>query len=276
LLYSRGIYYVENAEGKDKDDYETALNSLKNTIAKVDACTAVSTALRDIIINLGAKPGTSVVPCCIKSITTAEQRKQLREKWNIADDETVIAYSGTTAPYQHIEDLTIPFIKKLMDRDAKIKLMILTPELEKFKTILLAAGIVNNVILESFPQKDVAAALTAADIGVLIRKTTLVNTVANPVKVAEYLASGLALIVEYGIGGISQSLYDTSVAKGISISKDGADMEHEADVVSNWLGQHLYENGDDAREVAKNEYSWPQMINVHRKTYIDLLSSNTK
>ncbi len=273
LLYNRGFDDPALAKSRDLEDYIKAHALLKNTIKKVDTVTTVSTALKELLIKeMGAPLQTTVVPCCVSQISADEHRDEIRRNWGIKDDETAIVYSGSTAAYQHLEDLTIPFLKKLAERNTKIRLVFLSSEPEAIKKMLAEAQIaIDKIIVKSLPQNEVAIALTACDAGVLIRKPTLVNRVANPVKIAEYLASGLPVIIEKGIGGVSESLFGQSVLKGIEIAAPGADMDSTAIDVNAWLSEGLGNKRQLARDYVKEVYLWSAAVHVSRKMYSDVL-----
>ncbi len=275
LLYARGIDDVNTATGKDEADFKNAFNFLKTTISKVDAVTTVSTALRDLLIEkTGAKETTAVVPCCVTHITSDDKRQELRKEWGIKDDEVVLVYSGTTAKYQHLDDLTIPFLKKLALQNPKVRLAFFSAEQEKINKLLVEAGIdTGKTIIKSFAQNEVASALTACDLGILIRKPTLVNRVANPVKIAEYMAAGLPIIIEKGVGGVANQLFAQSLLKGIEIAAPGTDMNAAAKDVNNWISEGVHNKRTAVRNYVREVYLWSSAIHVSRRMYQKVLES---
>lgn len=274
LLYNKGIDDPAKATGADRDAFDKAFASLSHTIAHVDGVTTISRQLRALLQkDMNAPTGTAVVPCCVGSIATGSKRQVLRKDWGIADDETVIVYSGTTAAYQHLHDLTIPFMKVMAAQNPKVRLAFLSSELEKIKKLLIDADAYNErVILKSMPQQDVADALTACDIGILVRKPTLVNQVANPVKIAEYMAAGLPLIIERGVGGVADTLFDSGLLHGISISTGAESMEAAAEAANKWLAGGLAHKRAATQEYARQHYLWSAAIHTSRKLYAAVLA----
>jgi glycosyltransferase involved in cell wall biosynthesis len=273
LLYNRGIDDPALAEGQDLRDYNKANELLKATISKVDGVTTVSSALKELLVEeIGAPKDTTVVPCCVNQVTGDERRIELRKSWGLKEDEIALVYSGSTAAYQHLDDLTIPFLKKLAERNSKIRLVFLSSELDKIRGMLVTAGIATDkVILKGFPQNEVASALTACDAGILIRKPTLVNRVANPVKIAEYMAAGLPIIIEKGVGGVSETLFERSLLKSVEIAAPCADMDIWAAGVNEWLESGLQERRQQVRDYVKDVYLWSSATQVSRKMYLDVL-----
>ena len=272
-LYKYGIEDPTSATGAHLVEYQSKFDFLKKIISQVDAVTTVSNALKNLLVQEVSAPSTTaVVPCCVTAITSDEQRNHIRKEWGVNEDEIVVVYSGTTARYQHLEDLTIPFLKELIKQNNKIRLAFFSSEDEKIKQMLLNAGIdIASVIIRNYPQNEVAVALTACDAGILVRKPTLVNRIANPVKIAEYMASGLPIIIEKGIGGVAQMLFEMSLLRGIEIA-DGNNIHEEVINVNNWLSSDIKTKRQQAREYVKKVYLWSAAVHVSRAMYQRALS----
>ena len=271
-IYEKGVTDPSLATGQDLKDYQEAFHYLKSVVGRVDAVTTVSAALREVLIKeTGAPKDTFVVPCCISTITDDGKRAEIRKEWGLADDNVAVVYSGTTAAYQHLEDLTIPFMKELAAANAKVRLVFLSSQIDTIQGMLAAAGVdTEKVILRSYKQNEVGFALTACDAGILIRKPTLVNRVANPVKIAEYMGAGLPIIIEKGVGGVDDILFERELLKGIEIS-GGEGMADAAGEVSDWITKGLATKRRDIKEYVKQTYLWSSAIHVSRKMYCSAL-----
>lgn len=276
-IYDRGITDPATATGKDLFDYKEAYDYLKSIVAQVDAVTTVSAALRDMLIKeMNAPADTYVVPCCIAAITDESKRDAIRAEWGLKTGEVALVYSGTTAGYQHLEDLTIPFMKKLSEINNNVRLIFLSSEHEKIKKMLADANVnMDRVVVRSYKQNEVGFALTACDAGILIRKPTLVNRVANPVKIAEYMGAGLPIIIERGVGGVEDVLFDRQLLKGIQIAEGGS-MDAAAASVDEWIGSGLAAKRKDIKEYVKGTYLWSSAIHVSRRMYNGALNNKNK
>lgn len=276
-IYDRGITDPATATGKDLFDYQEAYDYLKSIVAQVDSVTTVSNALRNLLISeMNAPKDTYVVPCCIAAITDNSKRDAIRAEWGITPDQVALVYSGTTAGYQHLEDLTIPFMKKLSDTNDNVRLVFLSSEHEKIKNMLAAAQVdMSKTVVRGYKQNEVGFALTACDAGILIRKPTLVNRVANPVKIAEYMGAGLPIIIERGVGGVDESLFDRALLKGIEIT-NGGNMDAAATDVNAWIATGLAAKRSDIKEYVKATYLWSSAIHVSRSMYSGALNNKNK
>ena len=268
LLYNRGIEDPSLAKGNDLAEFTSANEFLKKIIGFCDGVTTVSNSLRALAVSeLGAPANTYVVPCCINGITNDDRRTQIRKDWGLGNDEIALVYSGTTAAYQHLDDLTIPFLKRLIAINKKIRLVFLSPEIDKIRAMLQKEGIdIGPVILKKLQQNEVAAALNACDIGILIRKPTLVNRVANPVKIGEYLAAGLPIIISKNVGGVADTMFDQSLLKGIELGSDQAS-DKAANQVNEWLNEDLSIKRNSVKNYAQKNYTWKSQIHTSRDMY---------
>ena len=272
-LYKYGIENPADATGPHLQNYNEKVAFLRKTVSEADAVTTVSNALKQLLITeYDASAYTAVVPCCVSGITDDDKRLETRREWGVAEDEIVVVYSGTTASYQHLEDLTIPFLKELAARNNKIRLAFFSPEPERIIQMLHDAAVnTNAVIVKNYPQSDVAGALSACDAGILIRKPTLVNRIANPVKIAEYMAAGLPIIIEKGVGGIDGELFERSLVKGVEIAA-GKNIAEEAAKANDWLSSGMKAKRPLLREYVKNNLLWSSAIQVSRAMYKRILA----
>ncbi len=274
MLYQRGIEDPADATGKDREDFEAAFNHMKKMISLSDAVTTVSDALKDLLIReMNAPQNTNVVPCCVSEITADAYRDDVRKSWGLSETEIALVYSGTTAAYQHLDDLTIPFLKQLTILNRNIRLVFLSPEIDKIKIMVNNAGIsADGVIFKSLSQNEVAGALNACDVGILIRKPTLVNRVANPVKIGEYLAAGLPIIIAKNVGGVSGELFERSLLEGVEITSPES-RDKAAIQVNNWLQEDIKSKRPLVKEYATKHYLWRSAVHLSRKMYKNTLEN---
>jgi len=276
-LYERGIEYPEKATGADRTLYNTLLDHLTKTISKVDGVTTVSDALRTLLIETaGATAECAVVPCCVSTVVPGDRREELRASWGVGKDEIVLVYSGTTAAYQHLEDLTIPFMKALMETDSKIRLAFFSSQIDKITMMLQNAGLdIERVLLKKFRQDEVGSALSACDAGILIRKPTLVNRVANPVKIAEYLAAGLPIIIEKGVGGVGDEMFSKGILKAVTLTASEANVSNQVAETLSWLNGDLAGKRSAVRDYVRTVYLWSAAIHVSRALYQRVLKKHS-
>ncbi|MEO6302962.1 MAG: hypothetical protein ABIP51_07300, partial [Bacteroidia bacterium] len=106
-------------------------------------------------------------------------------------------YSGSVAGWQSFE-LLFSFIEPVLKRSLTNKIVFFSssdPNIEKLKKLFP-----KQVVQKHLPSNKVADYLVAGDYGLLIRERSITNKVASPLKYAEYLASGLKVIISEELG----------------------------------------------------------------------------
>ena len=121
---------------------------------------------------------------------------KLKRELGILTDDTVFIYSGNTQRWQNV-DLMIDFINKRSTRNSFF--IILTGEKEKFK-FMLEEKIVNKDVrycLASVKPEELNSYYSISNYGFIIRDEHILNKVAAPTKLTEYLYYGIIPIVKY-------------------------------------------------------------------------------
>jgi glycosyltransferase involved in cell wall biosynthesis len=143
-----------------------------------------------------------VIPCTVNSGFLREglDEKAVHERrlsLGFSDDDIVFVYSGSSAAWQSFQ-LMDDFLCKRMKYNQKIKVLFLVSKLPaNMKVTKEYKGRVFEKWLET---NDVSSVLSCCDYGMLIREDSITNQVASPVKFAEYLFSGLKIIISDNIG----------------------------------------------------------------------------
>jgi hypothetical protein len=169
---------------------------------------------------LGKKFGTGikhivVYPCAYNSqrfYIDNILREEYRKKFQISNNQRVLIYSGSMKKYQ-LPDKIFRFYANIskQDKEENIVFIILTSDKEIAQRFS-KSYLINNLIIESAYGKDLPGFYNASDIGVIIRKKDLVNRIASPTKIPEYLSTGNSIILTEGIGDYSYEIRDKKFA----------------------------------------------------------------
>lgn len=130
-----------------------------------------------------------------RSVNTIEL-DSLRNKYKINEDDVVFIYSGNTQKWQNI-DLMLSCINKIKNVE-NYKFIILTGELEIMKNKLKEFSLLekNNIIIDSVPPEELGKFYAIAHYGFVLRDDHILNSVANPTKIVEYMYYGIVPIVK--------------------------------------------------------------------------------
>jgi glycosyltransferase involved in cell wall biosynthesis len=175
-------------------------------VTHADHVLCVSTPLRDKLVALhGLDPSrASVVPCVAdadKFGPAAAEREALRRDLGVAD-RFVVVYPGRFGTW-HYTDETFAVVRGLMDADPSVYFLVLTPDLDAARALAAAKLPAGRYEIRSARHDEVPRYLRAADLGVLLRAPHPLNEVACPTKFAEYVMTGLPVLISAGIGDCS-------------------------------------------------------------------------
>ncbi|MBL4848014.1 MAG: glycosyltransferase [Planctomycetes bacterium] len=168
----------------------------------------VSNALRTTLE--GRYPGAGVKAAVIPSghdprrfFLDPELRAKTRKMLGL-EDAFVLVYAGSMVPYQLPEALA-RLGQIACELHPKAHLLILTQNPETARGYLIRANLpLGRSTCIRVPHSEVPAYLSASDLGLLLRRRDPVNRAASPTKVAEYLASGVPVLVGPEIGDTSE------------------------------------------------------------------------
>ncbi|MBU0685070.1 MAG: glycosyltransferase [Thermoplasmatota archaeon] len=190
-------------------------------LRNADTIVCVSSAHRQEIRNrLGSDRRTYIVPCFADEAAFDPGRftkETVRSTLGISPGEVVFVYSGLV-PVRYDEFNPIFFFSHLGDVSGK-RLIVLAAFSESSKRTAdqIPQSMRNKVIVVSVPRHNVPEYLSACDVGILLRRASIINHVASPTKFAEYLLCGLPVVITENLGDASSLVKKDSI--GIVVSE---------------------------------------------------------
>lgn len=120
---------------------------------------------------------------------------------NCEPDDYIVTYIGSTAAWQSTGKLAEIF-QRIYNKKSNAKFFVLTngsiPEIQELQEKLK-----QRIVVKEVPHNDVKYYLRITDAGIVIRDSNIVNRVAAPTKIAEYVTSGVQLLYSGKIGILS-------------------------------------------------------------------------
>lgn len=155
-----------------------------------------------------------VIPCCVdtrKFEFDAGAREKRRRELNLRD-EKLFVYVGKYGSW-YLVDETIDFFKSVVEKTRTAKLLIITQDApEVFREVLRKKNVAeDSYFIFSAAHNEVAGWLSAADVGLALIKPLPSKRGSSPVKTSEYLASGLPVVANAGIGDLDKMIEGESV-----------------------------------------------------------------
>ena len=222
---------IRDAAGPDMPSWRRWLGPVRTAAAarhrraavtRADGAIFVSEALR---LSHGAdlRPGAEVLvaPNCADETLfffSPALRAKTRTELGIAEDERLYVYSGGLSPYQRLDD-TVRLFAAIAERDARSRLLLLTPAPERVRELVARLAPPLSPIIRSAAHAAVNAYLNAADAAFMLRHRTATNRAASPTKFAEYCLAGLPILMSDAVPGA----YEYAQRFGNFVAEDDAD-----------------------------------------------------
>jgi len=169
--------------------------------------------------NVGVIPsGTNVA----KFEAASESRAKVRRELGFDDSDIVLVYSGGLAHYQMIPEM-LAIWNKIDRKGLKFLLLISTQPVKGVEHQQLLQMLPSQTTVLTLAPEEVPSHLAAADIGFMLRERLSLNSVASPVKFAEYLASGNAVITSPALDDAAIQVQNHDL--GVVISPNSSDDE---------------------------------------------------
>ena len=192
-----------------------------------------------------------VVPCCtdVELFRFSEsERERVRAELDL-QDRFVLVYSGSIGGW-YLTDKTADFFVALLKRKPQGHFLWLTGgDQGLIEKLMLERGInPNQFTVRKVAPAEVAGYLSAADAGIAFYKPTFSRMATSPVKVSEYLACGLPVIVNAGVGD-SDTFVAAQEVGGVVKDFNEGEYEQALRTIENLLAGDVRER---ARAVAEN------------------------
>jgi glycosyltransferase involved in cell wall biosynthesis len=158
----------------------------------------------------GREVTRAVIPCCVDLDLfkfLAEARTRSREKLNLGDRFTLV-YSGSLDGWYLTERMADFFAQVLQARPDAHLLWLTTGSHRRIRDLMSEREIDTSAFsIYSMAAAEVPTFLSAADAGIAFIKCCVSKIASSPTKHGEYLACGLPLVINPGIGD-SDALVD--------------------------------------------------------------------
>lgn len=122
-------------------------------------------------------------------------RDTVRKEIGVNDSDILFVYSGGMHKWQKIEE-SLAFFELFYKEHKHCYFLILTLQIDYLNHLINEkfSNINDRIIIKSVSNKDVCKYLNAADVAFLLRDNVIMNAVASPTKLSEYMACGLSII----------------------------------------------------------------------------------
>jgi glycosyltransferase involved in cell wall biosynthesis len=145
----------------------------------------------------------AVIPCCVDLSLfkfNEQQRAKLREELDLGDRFTLV-YSGSLDGWYLTEEMADFFASVVRKRNEAHLLWLTMGSPERVRQLMSTRGISEDQYsIRAVAPKEMPSYLAAGDVGISFIKRCFSKLASSPTKNGEYLACGLPIIINTGIG----------------------------------------------------------------------------
>ena len=232
-------------------------------IQKADQLVVLTTRFRDWLVAHKKKSAEQieVIPCCVELSTAA-----LEDKTELTSpgDRFEVIYAGSVTGLYLLEEMARFFLElKKLRPDAYFR--VLTQSSREFaESTLRKSGLrPEDFNISGVSPAEVPQWLSRARLGLSFRKPTFSQIAASPTKVAEYLAAGLPVVCNDGVGD-ADFISQNQVGIIVNSLERSTFSEAAARAMALLADPHLRER---CIETARSHYD---LDNVGRKRYLNV------
>ena len=174
----------------------------------------VSQNYKDRLIEKGVNPQKiDVIPCVIdaqKFAFNQEKRDSLRKELNISPETTVGIYVGKFGGI-YLEELAFEIFESVALQYESFHMIILTPDQTDYAEARLYDSAIKKATIISVPHHEVPNYLSASDIAFATIKPSKSRKYCSAIKVGEYWANGLPVVITPEVGDDSNIIASEKV-----------------------------------------------------------------
>lgn len=211
----------------------------------------------------------TVIPCCIDhaafALRAPESRKMARARLGISETATVLVYLGSVGTIYLLKEMLRFFSRLRRVRPGSKFLFIGWLKREEILAAASAEGIEiqsNEIIIQPAEHGEVPFWLAATDVAVALRQPGFSSLGASPTKLGEYLACGVPVVVNDGVGDVREIVEQLNAGAVLS-SMSVCEID---DVVSR-LDDILAIDSGELRERSRNIHDMPVALAKYRQVY---------
>lgn len=231
-------------------------------IQRADQIVVLTERLRAWLISQQLKRAEQiqVIPCCV-DFHRFEETQSAPQK----PDRFEVVYAGSLIGLYLVEEMG-RFFKaiKSLQPDAFLRILSVTPP-EQGANALRRAGLEETDFeILAVPPEQVPLHLRRARLGVSFRKPTFAQIAASPTKIPEYLAAGLPVICNSGIGDMDELVEQAGV--GVVLRTFDDDAYEDAAVKALALARDASIQ-ERAKKIARQNFD---LVTVGGRCYVDV------
>lgn len=178
-----------------------------------------------------------------------ESRIRIRRDLRISDKDLLWVYTGTVGPQYMVDEMLGLFGKHhLAHPNSKFLILTRSPDYVEDR---IPSNLKESVIIKSGAYSEIPFYLSAADIGLSLRKSAPSLAGIAPIKLGEYFLCGLPVIASSGVGDTEEMLKD----KDFCFLVESSGGELFTAQIQEWIGGVVTLDRGEIRKFGMEEFS---------------------
>ncbi|MFY9607524.1 MAG: glycosyltransferase family 4 protein [Blastocatellia bacterium] len=181
-------------------------------IQRADQIVVLTNRMKAWLIRQGlaGEEKIEVIPCCVDFMRFNGQSGSRDAE--VANARFEVIYAGAAAGLYLVDEMVRFFlVLRELKPDAFLRILTTTPR-DQVVARLKGEGVKEEDFSVGFvPAPDVPSYLRAARVGISFRKPTFSQIAASPTKIPEYLAAGIPVVCNFGVGDVDELLESADV-----------------------------------------------------------------
>ncbi|HMO80753.1 MAG TPA: glycosyltransferase [Pyrinomonadaceae bacterium] len=240
--------------------YRTAKRVERWLMKESDGFVVLTEKAREILFPESKETGydaqgrpVEVIPCCVDfenrfSGDPELERKRVRSELNLGDRQVIVHVGALGGLYLATEIADLLAAARLRRPDV-FCLLLTQSDRSKIEPLLLERGFgSDDYFIGRVPPDKIEVYLYASDIGLSVVKATFATQSRSPTKIPEYLACGLPIIANAGVGDVDKLITENGVG---ALLKEFSPSGYAAAVSEL---ESLGDIADKCRETARREF----------------------
>lgn len=234
---------------------------------------------RDFIDKFNVSAPIEVIPCCVdteKFQTFGLDREKYRNELGLGAEEKLLVYVGKIGERYLVSEI-FGFFKAASDRIKNLRILIISNDAKNdFDRIAESEKVGEKAyFVRSASFGQVRQWLSAADAGIALIKNSESERGASPIKIGEYLAAGLPVVISNDIGDVSSLIRE----KNIGTTVENYSVKTYEEAADNL--EKLWKSSDLVSERcrrAANDYFSLEMVGIPKyiKVYERIMQNNAE
>lgn len=254
--------------GKNSFRYKVSKILEKISIEYCDHVVVVSNTFKEYLLERYKIKSIEVIPSCVNEdrfFFDIGKKETMRNRFYL-NDKLVIVFSGSFAPWDLAKEI-IDYFERLKKKIPNAHFLILTTNKEKILGMILERGLQkNDFTILSLPFDKVPEYLLMGDIALLFRSNSIVHRVGSPMKFAEYLACGLPIIGNDGLGELCKVLEDNKVGAIVDFNNEAKTEKAINDLLNSLLNEREILR-QRCIDLATKQFSYKRYLDTYIKLY---------